>query len=223
MADLNSLILERPELQPYLQIPELRSLFETGLKSDPPWSSERFYSGVIGSQWYKTHTQQQRRWITLTEADKQREVGKSQADVLKMARQSYWLNWSDNDARWWGGLLASGDATPEQFEAFLREDAMKRFPAFSEQIGRGATVATLFAHYINTAAEELEQPAESISGDTRIFDPLLRSSSTGELPSHTEFIQHVRGLAEWRNTGRAKQMASDWELRLARIFGKAAI
>lgn len=209
--DFNTLIKERPELQPYLGIPELNAIIREGVKEN--YSPERFYSTIIGTKWYKSTPQKARRWITLTPADQARERQAAQEKYLQFTRE-WWQPATPATARHYGDLLASGRVSEEDILADLRNNAKKAWPAFAKAIDRGATPSVLFDPWVRMASEELEVSPDQLIGDTRVLGSVFRGAATGDLPDQADFIRHVRSLPEWKETRRAEQLVNDWSERI---------
>ena len=57
-----------PELIPYLEIPELKTVLLKGIQQN--WSDTNFRAALYGTKWWQTHNAQEKQWLISTPADR---------------------------------------------------------------------------------------------------------------------------------------------------------
>ena len=140
-------------------------------------------------------------------------------EQLRDISRSSWVELDDKTLGLWTARIFNQEATEEDFTGFLRDRAKGLFPHWQKQLEAGADVGSLVAPYLNLAAKELEKDPDTLLGDTRIFQPILG----GQDLSLQGFLGHIRTLSEWKTTGHANQLASDWLSKLGSDFGQVAL
>lgn len=142
-------------------------------------------------------------------------------ELWQTARLKYWVPLSKDDAKRFANGIINGTFSMGEFMDNLRAQSKVLYPAFSERIDAGITPQTLFAPYMNAAADELEQSPETIVLNDKIFGTVLQGSATGTFPSLTDFIAGIRRMPEWQRTKKAQDIGYDLGARFARAFGVA--
>lgn len=144
---------------------------------------------------------------------------------VKTRAGEYGLPMSDQAAYDWATRIASGAATQDAVDVYLREQAKSRYSWLAEDLDRGATVRGLFDPMIQTASQLLEiDPSRIDLTDPRFSQLIDHTDENGVRRSMTlaEAGQAVRSMSEWQTTDNAKQAASQAADSILKSFGKVA-
>lgn len=158
----------------------------------------------------------------------QRERAKAKAqprdlaeDTFNLARRTYNVTMSREQAADWGQKLATGALAEADLRDYLRNQAATRFEADRDSIMKGIDPATVNAPYIEMAARELERSADDVVVDDRIFGSPI-AGVNGQKPTLSEYRQYIRGLPEWKGTRAALTEVNDWADTMLTELGQKA-
>ena len=128
---------KRPELVPYLQIPELKRILLRGVKKG--WDSTRFASEIQGSRWYRKHNARERTWITMTEADQKAARREQQEGMREWYNDLLDANANFPAFKKAAEKVASGKMTVAEWQRKVRNSKAyrNRFPGIFAQRARG--------------------------------------------------------------------------------------
>lgn len=104
-------------------------------------------------------------------------------------------------------LMVKGVSTPQDFQNFIKSQAISAYPAFTEQINAGQTVQNIANPYIQTMAQNLEINPNDIG----VSDPTIKAGLNGvdENGKPTgknivDFQDMLRGDPRWSSTQQAQ-------------------
>lgn len=145
--------------------------------------------------------------------------------TMKQKAADYAIPLSDAAVQQWGQKIIGGEATEEEFNAYLSEQAKSMFPSLSVALDRGITVRQYVDPYVQIAADTLEIPPDQIN----IADPKwLRAINqtdpkTGDRTSMTltEWQDTLRQdpTYGWDKTKQARQQATQLSTSVLKTFG----
>lgn len=145
--------------------------------------------------------------------------------VMKQKAADYAIPLSDAAVQQWGQKIAGGQATEEEFDAYLTEQAKSMFPGLTVALDRGITVRQYVDPYVQIAADTLEITPEQIN----IADPKwLRAINqvdpkTGDRTAMTltEWQDTLRQdpTYQWDKTKQARQQATQLSASVLKTFG----
>lgn len=128
---------------------------------------------------------------------------------------------SDNKARNWMRQVLAGDATMEQIQANIRNEAKLVYTAFTPMLDSnpGLSLVDVASGYLKTYANMLELDSSQMD----IKDALLKASQSTEngqgLMSLLDYEKSLRKDARFQYTKRANEEASTMAQSFARAFG----
>lgn len=151
-------------------------------------------------------------------------AGLTMAQVKRRA-QDFGLPMSDEAAYSWSTRIASGQATQDAVEVYLRDQAKSRYSWLAADIDRGATIRELFDPMLQQTAQLLEMDPSKIDLTNNKFSGLIDfvdDNGTRRSMTLSEAGQAVRSMSEWQTTDNAKQAASQAADSILKSFGKVA-
>lgn len=144
-------------------------------------------------------------------------------EFWKKARKDYFVNIDKGAAKDWARRVIQGDASFGDFNEFLREEAARLYPNYSESILDGGVLPkSLFAPVFNILGRELEMSEEQIIANDKLWGEITRQAAAAkkdETFTARDWVQYARNLPEWKQTQGAHQMASDFAQTLLQKFG----
>lgn len=150
-------------------------------------------------------------------------AGDMQRALTSMAkRNAYTLN--DSSLNTWVKSVASGEASMEDYQQFIRRQTAATYSAFADEIMAGADLADVASPYTNAYAQLLEVPGEDVE---LLKDPTIqralnyRDPKTGKVGAQTiyEFQDNLRKDARWQYTDNAHQQALGLGSRVLQTMG----
>ncbi len=146
-------------------------------------------------------------------------------EQVKKRAADFGLPMSDEAAFNWAKQVASGLATTESIDVYLRNQAKSRYSWLAPDLDRGATVKQLFDPYLQQAAQLLERSPDSFS----LEDPLIQqmidhvgSDGTRRSMTLSEAAEAIRNTDAWLNTANARQGTAGLGEEILKTFGKVA-
>lgn len=150
------------------------------------------------------------------------EAGDSEDSLRKMALD-YGQKLSPTTLKSWVRSVARGDSTVNDFEATMKGQAEKMYPAYADQIRRGLTLKDIADPYIETMAATLElNPANIGVFDARIQKALkARNADSGKAEEFSlhDFEMEVRKDPRWARTKGAQDAGMEVANQIMRDFG----
>lgn len=134
------------------------------------------------------------------------EAGKNAAELRAIALRNGYKIPKDSLGKWSRDIMA-GNATVQDYEQRIRNQAAAAFPTFAEELRAGADLEDLASPYKSSMARLLEIP----EGEVTLFDPKIRKAlaskdtKTGK-PVATplyEFEDQMRADPRWMKTDNA--------------------
>lgn len=115
----------------------------------------------------------------------------SYAEQVRRSASDMGLPMSDQAVEQWATQLAFGQASGEQFAAWLSNAASGQYPHFADDIGRGFTVRQLADPYVQLAADTLQMDPDAID----FADPLWNAAINAVDPKTGQ--RRAMTHAEW--------------------------
>lgn len=119
-------------------------------------------------------------------------------------------------------LMVKGMATQDDYQNYIREQAMSAFPAFQQQIQAGVKVKDIANPYIQSMAQSLEMNPFDIT----LKDPLIKQALNGTNKDGKptglgvgDFQTMLRGDPRWRQTQQAQDKAMNIGSTILRNMG----
>ncbi len=132
------------------------------------------------------------------------------------------VDMSQDSIKNYAQLLVKGMATQDDYQNFIREQAISAFPAFTQQIQGGVKVKDIANPYIQSMAQSLEMNPFDIT----LKDPLIKQALNGTnqdgKPSGLtvgDFQTMLRGDPRWRSTQQAQDKAMNIGRSVLRNMG----
>lgn len=129
---------------------------------------------------------------------------------------------SDQSVKNFAQMVVKGMQTQEDYQNFIREQAMSAFPAFGEQIKGGVKVKDIANPYIQSMAQNLEMNPFDIT----LKDPFIKQALNGidkdGKPSGmnvVDFTTMLRGDPRYRQTKQAQDKAMNIGLTVLKNMG----
>ena len=150
------------------------------------------------------------------------EAGQSEAELRAYA-ESQGIKVSDDTISNWVRSIAVGNASTQNYKAYIQNQAQNTYTGFADQIKQGQTVADLAQPYIQQMASTLELPSTGLT----VFDPTIRKAlnntdpSTGKPQSMAlwQFEQTLKQDPRWLNTDNAKSSLLTAGQQVLKDFG----
>lgn len=149
------------------------------------------------------------------------EVGGAVADLDTLAYNNG-VKISGTERNAWQRDIASGNKTPKDYEAMIRENAAQTYTPFAEQLRAGQNLSDLVRPYKQVANDLLEQ------GDIGWDDPLFRDGKGFQTVSADgkpavkplwEFRKDVMKDSRYQYTDGARTAATDFGAQILKRFG----
>lgn len=122
----------------------------------------------------------------------------------------------------WVQAIANGDSTVSDYESYIRNEASKAFPSYTDQLSAGGDLADIASPYTNSMANILELPETGID----MFNPTIRSAlqardKDGKITSKPlyQFEQELRQDPRWLQTNNAKTTLNGMTHSVLQSFG----
>lgn len=135
------------------------------------------------------------------------------------------VNISKPTMQTWLRQIVRGNATPQEYEQYIKKMAAAKFPNWRKEIEAGVSVAQLAEPYRQTMAELLEVNPTSVRLDDRKIRTALstkdKDGNWSEM-SMTDFEDLVRRDSRWQYTDNAREQVSGIVASLAQTFGELA-
>lgn len=103
-------------------------------------------------------------------------------DALRKIAFDYGVKMSESSLKKWVLNLAKGDTTLQDYKGDMSRQAEIMYPAFKEQVRKGATMREIAQPYLQTMADTLELNPENID----LFDRHIQSALKGQVADRTE-------------------------------------
>lgn len=106
-------------------------------------------------------------------------------------------------------LMIKGMSTEEDFQNFIKDQAVSSFPAYEEQIKSGMTVKDIANPYVQMMASNLEMNPNMITmKDPTVMQALNKLGEDGKPVGQTmtEFANTLRGDPRWKQTQQAQDL-----------------
>lgn len=150
------------------------------------------------------------------------DIGAQQQKFIQTAKDWY-VDISDEAAYDWALKVQSGKATEHDFQVYIKDQAISRFPTLKPYFDMGITTANFFEPYKNTIASMLEMPSQQVDLMTdprfaRVMDFQTENGLNRPMRLY-ELQDYIRTLPEWQRTDTAIQQASSLSHRILNTFG----
>lgn len=154
-------------------------------------------------------------------------VGQIGADMDKFKAQAaqYVLPLSDRAAFDWAKKIATGQATADGFDTYMRDQAKSKYGHLAAELDQGLTVKNLLDPQIQQTAQLLEIDPDQVNLLDPKYSPLVSyADPQGKVRtmSLSESARYVRGMDAYARTDGAKQAAASLTSELMSRFGQAA-
>lgn len=136
------------------------------------------------------------------------------ANQIRQMARTYFTDIPESQAREWVIEINSGNATIEDYEYLIRQQAMARFPELAGFIGDGRTVAGYFATHQARMEDMLGRPVDIY----REFPQLYQNG----IMTEDDAARIVRNTGEWRQSNSGQDAAMMLSTQLAQVFGEVA-
>ena len=145
-------------------------------------------------------------------------------DQMKALSSSYLINVSDATLQDYAKKLATGSATAEGIESFLKAQSKALNPWMAEYIDAGVKPEELLSASRDMISRMLEVDANTVDfTDQRFMDMATVSDDKGttRLASNRELAKNIRKDDAWKQTGEARSAAVGTAGLIAKIFGRS--
>lgn len=146
-------------------------------------------------------------------------------DEFRRMSRDYLVPLSDKTLDQWTTNVLRGEATPEDFASYAKDQAKSLFPELAPAIDKGLTVSQYLDPYREVAARELEMSPEDVDWfDNKWAQAVFQTDEKSG--------RRVMGLADWQRTLRtdkrfgwdkttgARDAASQFATEIASMFGR---
>lgn len=150
------------------------------------------------------------------------------ADNITSMQQTAWRNglkFSGDTYRQWAQKIARGDATTDDFQKYVRKQAVSLAPAFGDELSAGMDLYDIASPYMQTMAQTLELNPADIS----LFDPTIRNALSarnkdGKPSSKSlwEFEQDIKQDPRYMKTQGAQDAMMSTARKVLTDFGLVA-
>ena len=145
---------------------------------------------------------------------------------LTMARAKEWgVPMGEDVAFMFAKWMATGESNQQNLDAYLRDQAMSRFPTLQAQFEMGFTTKQIFDPYIQQTAQLLELSPAMIDITNQKWMPMIDSvgpDGTRRPMSLSEAGRYVRGQDEYNGTQQATEQAARLGETILQTFGQVA-
>lgn len=159
-------------------------------------------------------------------------VGGELATTLDSLKQKAYMNGvqlSKPTLQRWLRSIVRGDGTQEEYEQYIQNMAVKRFPNWAQEINAGLDMMQIADPYRQSMAELLEINPNQIDLNSKLLKRALShkvpdNNDKGKEPQYramdmTDFEDAVRHDPRWMQTDNAKQTMLDMGSNLLQMFG----
>jgi hypothetical protein len=136
------------------------------------------------------------------------------ANQIRQMARTYFTDVPESQAREWVIEINKGNATIEDYEYLIRDQAMARFPELAGFIGDGRTVSGYFATHQARMEDMLGRPVDIY----REFPQLYQNG----IMTEDDAARIVRDTGEWRQSNSGQDAAMMLSTQLAQVFGEVA-
>lgn len=136
------------------------------------------------------------------------------ANQIRQMARTYFTDVPEQQAREWVIEINKGNATIEDYEYLIRDQAMARFPELAGFIGDGRTVSGYFATHQARMEDMLGRPVDIY----REFPQLYQNG----IMTEDDAARIVRDTGEWRQSNSGQDAAMMLSTQLAQVFGEVA-
>lgn len=153
--------------------------------------------------------------------------GQALSDVKQLS-EAYTVGVTDQTAGQWAQKVAAGTATTKQYEEYLKQQAVNKFPWLKDQINAGLTVADIASPYKDMMARTLEMDPNSIATDDptvlkglQYQDPANSKAGYQAMPLY-QYDLHLKQDPRWLKTQNARDSLMDRTIGILKAFGVEA-
>lgn len=137
------------------------------------------------------------------------------------------VSFSPEDEKLWGLQILSGDKTPADYQAALREKAAQKYTVFADQIRSGADLSDLTSAYREKMANLLEVDPDSIDWNDPLFKDgkaFTTADDKGQpaVKPLWDFEKEIKGDSRWQYTQNAHETYANAGLNVLKRFGMVA-
>lgn len=119
-------------------------------------------------------------------------------------------------------LIARGLATPDEYKAYVQEQATSAYPAYADQIAAGSTVKDIANPYVQIASSELGVSPDSLGLDNPLIKQALNGVGPDDKPTGmnlADFTDHVRKTPQWNQSQNAQNQALGIGSQVLKMLG----
>jgi hypothetical protein len=151
----------------------------------------------------------------------QGEAGQNESRLQEVALKNG-LRYDQGMYQKWVTAIASGTSTVTDYERYIRNEAAKAFPHYSEQLSAGADLADIASPFTNSMAQILEISPNDIN----LFDPTIRQAlqsrdKDGKIVAKPlwQFETELRKDPRWQSTRNAQNALQSAGTQVLQAFG----
>jgi len=107
-------------------------------------------------------------------------------------------------------LIARGLATPDEYKAWIQEQATSAYPAYADQIAAGSTVKDIANPYIQLASSELGVSPDSLGLDNPLIKRAMNGVDSDGKPTGmnlADFTDAIRKTDDWNKSANGQNQA----------------
>ena len=153
-------------------------------------------------------------------------------EVAQQASQ-YFQQLSPAVAQQWMKQLTGGTQTTANLNAYLADQAAKRWPSMDPQLKQGLTPAQITSHLQQLASSTLEvDPTQVNFTSDPTYAKMLdggydvgkdgQKIGNGQMMTYSQAGNYLRSLPQWQDTVNAKQAGADVSTQILQDFGRIA-
>ena len=144
-------------------------------------------------------------------------------DSLQQLAYKYYTPLSDEAANDWAELIYTGESTELEYEQFLKQTAVSRFPTLDKIVNEmGITPDQYFQPYKQQIEGMLGRQVNMLDEFSDVIEYIPDGGTSSRPMTLSEVRKFVRGLPEWQMTDDAKDQAKALSYAIGQTFGEVA-
>lgn len=161
------------------------------------------------------------KYVTFTKGTLTGQAGMFEHTIRQYADQMG-VSLNDQSIKNQAQLIARGMSTPDDFKAWVQEQAISSYPAYAEQIQGGQTMKDIASPYIQLASSELGVNPSAMTLDNPLIKSALNGLDANGEPGGldlTDFMDRVRKDSSWRQSKNAQDQVMGIGSQVLKMMG----